>query len=379
MERQVIDLKIERVETFPLLYQLPEPYGDANGYKKYRTCLLFQITTDLGIQGWGECVDWLPTIEKGFHERIIPYLLGKKATDRTEIVRVVKKWNKRAASGISMALTEIVAKSAGLSVCELWGGKLRETVPVYASFQSYSEKEDWIKHSLELVEQAMNSGFKKIKVKIGGKTLQEDQAHIQSVQSLLEGKIQLALDANQSYDAATARRWERYFREWSNMLWLEEPMPMDRLADYKLLRANLSIPVAGGENFKTTAQFLPLFKEGAVDIIQPDVMHENGVDEYRETIHLSRAFGIRSSPHAFDGPVSRLYAILAQACLPPWSKMNQDEIEPVEWDMMENPFTSLLSIQPINGEVKIPDGIGIGAVLDVDKMKKFQWDGSVYH
>jgi D-galactarolactone cycloisomerase len=372
-------LKIERVETFPLLYQLPEPYGDANGYKEYRTCLLFQITTDLGIQGWGECVDWLPTIEKGFHERIIPYLLGKKATDRTEIVRVVKKWNKRAASGISMALTEIVAKSAGLSVCELWGGKLRETVPVYASFQSYSEKEDWIKHSLELVEQAMNSGFKKIKVKIGGKTLQEDQAHIQSVQSLLEGKIQLALDANQSYDAATARRWEQYFREWSNMLWLEEPMPMDRLADYKLLRANLSIPVAGGENFKTTAQFLPLFKEGAVDIIQPDVMHENGVDEYRETIHLSRAFGIRSSPHAFDGPVSRLYAILAQACLPPWSKMNQDEIEPVEWDMMENPFTSLLSIQPINGEVKIPDGIGIGAVLDVDKMKKFQWDGSVYH
>ena len=248
------------METFPLLYKLPEPYGDANGYKKYRTCFLFQITTELGIQGWGECIDWLPTLEQGFQDRIIPYLLGKKATDRTEIIKVVKKWNKRAAAGISMALTEIVAKSAGLSVCELWGGKVRETVPVYASFQSYSEKEEWIKHSLKLVEQAISNGFCQIKVKIGGKTMKEDLTHIQAIQNLLEEKAKLALDVNQSYDAATARSWERYFKDWSNMLWLEEPMPMYQLSDYKLLRIHLSIPVAGGENIKTTTEFLPLLQ-----------------------------------------------------------------------------------------------------------------------
>jgi D-galactarolactone cycloisomerase len=372
-------MKIERVETFPLLYQLPEPYGDANGYKKYRTCFLFQITTDIGIQGWGECIDWLPTLEKGFHDRIIPYLLGKSATDRTGIVSVIKKWNKRAASGISMALTEIVAKSAGLSVCDLWGGKLRESVPVYASFQSYSEREDWIKHSLNLVEHAVSIGFNKVKVKIGGRKLQEDEAHILSVQSLLEEKVQLALDVNQSYDAATARKWERHFSKWTNMLWLEEPMPLERIADYKLLRGHLSIPVAGGENLKTTSQFLPLLKEGSVDIIQPDVMHVSDIDEYRKTIDLSRAFGIRCSPHTFDGPISRLYALFAQACLSPWSKMDQDEIEPVEWDMMDSPFTSLLSIKPINGTVKIPAGSGIGVEVDEERMKKFQWDKRVYH
>jgi D-galactarolactone cycloisomerase len=372
-------LKIERVETFPLLYQLPEPYGDANGYKKYRTCFLFKVTTKSGIDGWGECIDWLPTLEKGFHDRIIPYLLGKQATDRLQIVNVVKKWNKRAAAGISMALTEIVAKSAELSVCDLWGGKLREVIPVYASLQSYSEREDWIHHSLQIIEQAIDSGFNKIKVKIGGKTLQEDQAHIESVQKVLEGKIQLALDANQSYDAATARRWDRHFREWSNMLWFEEPIPMEQLADYKLLRANLSIPVAGGENLQGPAQFLPFLKEGAVDIIQPDVMHENGLDGYRETIHLSRTFGLRISPHTFDGPLSRLYAIFGQACLPPWSKMKHDKIEPVEWDAMENPFTSLLSVQPINGSVTIPGGIGIGAEMNIEGLEYYRWDGTLYY
>ncbi|MBD1379980.1 mandelate racemase/muconate lactonizing enzyme family protein [Metabacillus arenae] len=372
-------MRIEKVEIFPLLYKLTKPYGDANGYKKYRTCFLFKITTYSGIHGWGECIDWLPTLEKGFSERIIPYLLGKKATDRTHICGVIKKWHKRAAAGISMALTEIIAKSAGLSVCDLWGGKLRDSIPVYASFQSYSEEEDWLKHSLELIDQAVCRGFKMIKVKIGGRTLQEDQAHIHSVQRLLEEKIGLALDANQSYDAATARIWDRYFREWSNMLWFEEPIPMDQLADYKLLRSNLSIPVAGGENLKTTAQFLPLLKEGAIDIIQPDVMHVNGINEYRETVQLSRSFGVRSSPHSFDGPISRLYSLFVQACLPPWSKMDHEQIEPVEWDVMENPFTSLLSVQPTNGIVKIPDEIGIGAEIDMDKLKKYQWDGTIYH
>ncbi|MED4731249.1 mandelate racemase/muconate lactonizing enzyme family protein [Aneurinibacillus migulanus] len=372
-------MRIEKVETFPMLYQLPQPYGDANGYKKYRSCYLFRITTKSGVEGWGECIDWLPTLEKGFQSRIVPYLLGKEATDRTQIVNTIKKWHQRVATGVSMALTEIVAKSAGLSVCDLWGGKLREIVPVYASFQSYSNKEDWIQHSLHLIEQSITAGFTQLKVKIGGRTLQEDQTHVLSVQSMLEEKIQLALDANQSYDASTARQWNRLFERWPNMLWLEEPLPMDRVADYKLLRATLTIPIAGGENLQKSTEFLPLLKDGAVDIIQPDIMHATGVDGYRETLQLSRIFGIKSSPHTFDGTLSRLYALFAQACLPPWSKMNDDAIEPVEWDVMENPFTSILSLKPLNGCVPIPTGTGIGVEWDMEKMDKYRWDGTSYY
>lgn len=371
-------MKIKKVETFPLLYHLTEPYGDANGYKDYRTCYLVKVTTDTGLHGWGECIDWLPTLEKGFNDRIIPFLLGKKATDRLHIISHIKKWHKRSASAISMALTEIVAKSANLSICDLWGGKLREEIPVYASFQSYSERTDWINHSMNMIDQAIYSGYDKMKVKIGGKTMQEDLVHIKAIQGKLEGKIKLALDANQSYDAATARRWEQYFSSWSNMLWFEEPMPLDRLSDYKLLRNCLSIPIAGGENLKSIAQFIPLFKEGTVDIIQPDVMHENGIDEYRETMLLSRAFGLRCSPHTFDGPLSRLYALFVQACLPPWSKMTNDEIEPVEWDVMENQLISLLSIHPTNGKVELPNGIGIGTEINTEIVETYRWDGSVY-
>ncbi len=369
---------IKQVDTFPLLYRLPQPYGDANGYKKYRTCCLFRLRTESGLEGWGECVDWLPTLELGFRERIVPFLIGKAATNRRPLVKIINKWHQRIATGVSMALTEIAAKAAGLSICDLWGGRWQAQVPVYASFQSYSDRPDWQRHSIKLVEQAVAAGFDKVKVKIGGKRIAEDQKHIQALQSSLAGAVQIALDANQSYDAATAMEWQRLFSQWDNLLWLEEPLPMNRTADYKLLRSRLSIPLAGGENLQSAEQFLPLLAQGAIDIAQPDTMHLDGIDSYRSTLETIRQFGLRVSPHAFDGALSRLYALFAQACLPPWSKMADEELEPVEWDVMENPLQQLVPLAPSGGRVTLPDGVGLGVELDLERIAAFRWDERTY-
>jgi D-galactarolactone cycloisomerase len=372
------NVKIERIETYPLLYQLDKPYGDANGLKKYRSCFLIHIITESGYEGWGECVDWLPTLVKGFEERIKPFLLGKNATKRLPLVRTLTKWHQRIASAVSMALTEIMAQASGVSVCNLWGGAFRNVIPVYASFQSYREDENWIMRSIKDIENAVMSGFRQCKVKIGGKPFKEDVEHIRRIQDLYGELIELAVDANQSYDFRAAGRWEAVFRDWNNFLWMEEPMPLDRVEDYCLLRSSLSIPVAGGENLLDGKQFLPLLSSGSLDIIQPDVSHQEGIDGFRETLQLGRLFGKRVSAHAFDGPLSRLYAIFAQAMLPQWSKMDGEEIEPIEWDVMENPLSRVLPLQPINGSVKLPEGIGIGMQLDREVIKAYLWDGSIY-
>ncbi|WP_139489930.1 mandelate racemase/muconate lactonizing enzyme family protein [Brevibacillus dissolubilis] len=369
---------IERIETFPLLHECSRPYGDANGYKKYRSCYLIRITTKSGYQGYGECIDWLPTLEKGFQERIIPYLIGKRATDRTNLTKIIKKWHMRSAAAVSMALTEIIAQKAGLHITDLWGGKIHDTVPAYASFQSYSDDPNWQEYSIGLVKKAIQEGFSMAKVKIGGRTIKEDQAHIKRMQQELQGDVQLALDANQSYDVMAARSWERLFQGWDNLLWLEEPMPMEKVEEYKLLRQVLSVPLAGGENMKNATAFLPLVTQGAVDILQPDTMHQDGIDGYRCTLQLARTSGLRVSPHAFDGGLSRIYALYAQACLPAMSKMDGDKIEPVEWDYMENPFTMLFQLKPQKGMYTIPSGTGLGLSVDEDVLNTYRWDGRTY-
>ncbi|PLR80316.1 mandelate racemase/muconate lactonizing enzyme family protein [Bacillus canaveralius] len=371
-------MQIKKIETFPLLYKISQPYGDANGYKNYRTCYLIHIITDSGVDGWGECIDWLPALHLGFKERITPYLIGKSVYHRLQLVNTIKKWHQRAATAVSMALTEIAAKSANLSVCELWGGSYRNSVPVYASFQSYTDRKDWINHSLQYIEQTITQGFNKIKVKIGGRTLQEDESHIHSLQDMIEGKLPIIIDANQSYDLATARKWERHFSKWSNVLWFEEPLPLDNMAELKLLRTLLSVPIGAGENIKGAKQFVPFLCENALDIIQPDLMHANGIDDFRDTLQLARHFGTRVSPHAYDGALSRLYTIFSQSCLSPSSKMDETDIEPIEWDVMENAFSELINIHPSNGIVQIPSGIGIGVNINQELISRYLWDGSSY-
>ncbi|MFF0825586.1 mandelate racemase/muconate lactonizing enzyme family protein [Brevibacillus sp. NPDC003359] len=372
------DLQIERVETYPLFHRLSQAYGDANGYKRYRTSYLIRIITRSGIDGWGEIIDWLPTLHKGFCERIIPYLLGKQVDNRVAIVDVIGKWHQRLASGVSMALTEILAKAAGLSVCQLWGGQIHAGIPVYASLQSYRETEDWMQQSWKQVSQQVDDGFKMVKVKIGGRSVQEDQKHIEKLMNMLPEEVQVAVDANQSYDCATARKWEALFSRYGNWLWLEEPMPMDRTNEYVKLRSSLSIPLAGGENLIRCAQFLPLYEGGAIDIAQPDLMHTGGIDDYRTHLQMARQFGYRVSPHSFDGSLARLYTFFAQACLLAWTKMDSNPIEPVEWDVMENPFTQLFPLRPINGEVTLPAGVGIGVEPDWEIINAMRWDGSAY-
>lgn len=371
-------MRIERLETFPLLYKLARPYGDANGYKKYRSCFLIKITTSSGLTGWGECVDWLPTLEIGFQQRIIPFLLGKQATDRNQLVSTVSKWHRRSAAGVSMALTAILAERAALPLADLWGGSRWQEVPVYASFQSYTPEPDWPHVSRKMAEKAVAEGFTQLKVKIGGRSLAEDQQHIEQLQQTFAGQVQLALDANQSYDFATTKSWRSLLVAWSNWMWLEEPMPLDQREDYQRLRTDWPIPIAGGENLTSMRDFVALIQQGSLDIFQPDTMHCEQIDTYREIVQFSRQAGLRVSPHAYDGALSRMYAAIAQACLASWSKMEPAELEPVEWDVMENPFSRLLSVQPRNGRLAVPQGIGLGVELDMELIESLRWDGQLY-
>ena len=48
-------MKIKRVSSHILGYDLPEPLGYSQQYYTKRTAHLVEVETDEGITGWGEC------------------------------------------------------------------------------------------------------------------------------------------------------------------------------------------------------------------------------------------------------------------------------------------------------------------------------------
>jgi len=371
-------LLIHKIDTYPLLYRIPRPYGDANGLKKFRSTYLIKITTKSGLTGWGECSGWLPALETEFEHAVIPFLLGKDARERNAIISALSKQkHDRPAAAVSLALTEIVAHSAKLSISELWGGAVRRSLPLYASLQSYSDASDWIGQSLKDMEQAVQQGFVNMKIKVGGKSLTDDIRHVRAVQEQYGQRIRIALDANGSYDAATASSWNSLVNQYENWLWFEEPLPLNAWDQFAHCRLRLDIPVAGGENAMTPSLFHQAIVRQALDIVQPDPLHLGGIDVYRDVLKLARTAAIRVSPHTFDGALARCYALFAHACLPAWSKMDADEaVEPIEWDVMDNPFTALVPLHIHRGTVDIPNGPGIGTAIDEDMLSHYRWDGS---
>jgi D-galactarolactone cycloisomerase len=369
---------ITSVETYPLYYRLPVPYGDANGYKRYRSLFLIRIQTAYGLSGWGECSDWLPTLHIGFRDRIIPFLLGRTILDRSLIEKTVAKWHRRAAAAVSMALADLAAKAADISLCEYWGGRQRTEIPLYASFQSYREAHNWQESSLHDVEKRVLAGFNRIKIKIGGRSTAEDQQHVRMIQDYFGPNIRIALDANQSYLPPAVLEWAKMMDSYANWMWLEEPLSLKQTEDYVRLKNTLAVPLSGGENIRETSGYLPWLTNRALDYLHPDPAHLGSIEAYRNTLQLARVFGMAVSPHCFDGPLSRIFAVMAQACLPPCGKADFGPIEPVEWDAMDNPLNDIFVLQRRGGMCQVPEKPGIGVEPDMDRIRFYSWDGAVY-
>jgi L-alanine-DL-glutamate epimerase-like enolase superfamily enzyme len=82
--------------------------------------------------------------------------------------------------------------------------------------------------------------------------------------------------------------------------WFEEPVPPDNLADYLLLRKHSPLPIAGGEVLTRRQSFIPSLREGAFDIVQPDVTKVGGISGERRIAWMAEDNGIRFVPHGWN-------------------------------------------------------------------------------
>ncbi len=252
-------MRIKSVKCRMLGGTLDKPIQFGIGTFPTFSATLVEVVTDDGLVGVGECiVRRTPQVTKAVVDHLlVPIITGRDPHDVEglwdEMFQALRGWGHyrgfvlEAISGVDIALWDIVAKASGLPVYKVLGGAGRSRVPCYTSSVYFAEIPEMVTQAREQIRR----GHTAIKVKIG-RSLQlggrrMDVASVKAIRDAVGPTVDIILDVNSAYDAATAILVCRQL-EVSDITWIEEPVPPDDLDGYQRVRAGQSIPVAAGES-----------------------------------------------------------------------------------------------------------------------------------
>ena len=297
----------------------------------YRTNWTFlKVETDEGLYGWGEAS--LGTQEmalKGCVEDLKRLIVGRDPLQiekmRFEVYRDIY-WKggpvlMSAISGVEMAMWDIVGKYFNTPVYNLFGGKMRDRVKMYANgwFSGSKTPENFARKAKETVA----LGVKALKWDPFGMahmTLTKEEMHtavetVGAVREAVGDDVELLIECHGRFNPYTAIEISRELAQFKPMF-LEEPCPPDNVEAIAKVKARSLVPIAAGERVYSIYGFEDLFSKDAVDIVQPDMFHTGGMLECKKIAGMAEAKHIPISFHNPSGPISNA-AILQLAAATP--------------------------------------------------------------
>jgi D-galactarolactone cycloisomerase len=336
---------------------------------------LIAVLTDQGVTGWGSAFTNDGLVRAALNV-LEPLYTGENPLEPervTEKLRAHTFWLGRGGtithtiSGIDIALWDILGKVTGQPVGRLLGGRYRDRVRPYASILM-QEPERLADHLKKIHAQ----GFRAFKIgwgPFGKHSYGLDEQIVKAARDAIGPESLLMVDAGAS-DAfwsqgyKWARRTARMLAEY-DVFWFEEPLPPDNLHDYRLLRRNAPIPVAGGEVLTRRQSFVPWLQGRALDIVQPDVTKVGGISEERRIAWMAEDNGIRFVPHGWNTALGlaadlHLTSAMQHADMVEYLTGSPfiDDIVETKWKLDED------------GMLRVPDGPGLGISLDFDAVEK---------
>lgn len=361
-----------------------------------QTPVLVRIWTDEGIYGYGEAGVSIMNYSLGSIELLRSFsriIIGQDplANDVIYTKLVNTFWAKgnggvimAAISAIDTALWDIKGKYWGVPVYELLGGKYRDRLRAYASqlqngwkYENFLGAPGDLEFLKEACHKAVEEGYDCIKVDfiakdlqgrplpgeegrtwLSRRTIRETERKLQAVRDVVGEDVEIILENHCLTNANTAIQFAKVAQAYDPML-LEEPAnPLDVL-DYKRIREAVDIPLATGERSYTRRGFLPLLKDGYLDVVQPDLGNCGGITEGRKIADLAESLGATVQTHTCNTPISVAAALQLEAAIPNFiiHEHHTNNTLPINTELC------VYDYQPENGYFKVPDLPGIGNEL----------------
>jgi L-alanine-DL-glutamate epimerase-like enolase superfamily enzyme len=192
------------------------------------------------------------------------------------------------------ALAKILDRPLWHVLAERFGdGTTAATVPCYVGGGWYRPEGDLTALSDE-VKRHLGAGYTHIKIKVGGASIKDDLARIETAIGLMAGADHLAVDANAALSIGRMRDYARALAPYG-LRWFEEPCaPLD-YGSFAGLAETYRPPLATGENLFCLQDVENLFSFGGFrrdrDILQVDPPQAYGVGAYAQIVARVEALG----------------------------------------------------------------------------------------
>jgi galactonate dehydratase len=289
--------------------------------------LFLKITTDDGLEGWGEpVVEGKAATVQTAVEEMSDFLIGAEAGNIEDIWQTLYRGGfyrggavlMSAISGIEQALWDIKGKRLGVPVYELLGGPVRDKMRVYAWIGGDRPAE-----LIAMARERMEQGYSAVKMNATGDmewidSLAKVQEAVERVGALREAvgsRLEIGIDFHGRVHKGMAKVLARALDEFRPAFYEEPVLPENNEALLEIAR-HTSVPIATGERMFTRWAFKQLLATGGVDIIQPDLSHTGGIFEGRKIAAMAEAYDVAVAPHCPLGPITLAASLQLDFCTP---------------------------------------------------------------
>jgi galactonate dehydratase len=373
------------------------------------TYSFLKISTDEGLTGWSEFRESRRSGVAGLIHGLGAGLIGEdpRAVNRIDaalysaIRTTTGGLQSNAVGAILNACLDIKARALGVPVYELFGGALRDRIPVYWSRCGVLRARCADLFGGKVVDappvrslddlkaagrEAAQRGFKALKTNVlvfdhkGGRQYTPGSARgeghpelnlpeqvlaalVDQLTALREGAgpgVRLMVDVNFNYKPEGLRRIARRLEPF-DLLWLE--MDLYEPQALAMIRQSTATPIASLETILGRRALRPYLDAHCADVAIIDPQY-NGVVEAVRMAALADAYEVNVASHNFSGPLAALISAHYGAVVPNFRIMEHD-IDEVPWK------PKLLSHPPRieNGELVLPTGPGWGSEVDEDMLR----------
>ena len=247
--------------------------------------------------------------------------------------------NPASKASIDIALHDLVGKLMNQPWYRIWG-----LDPSKAPVTTFTIGIDTGPVVREKTKEA--KGFKMLKVKLGK---DNDREMIETIRS--ETSVPLTADPNQGWkDRGYAIEMAHWLKE-QGVLYIEQPMPKDRLDDLAYLSANSPVPILGDEGIQRLPDLIKAKERATYNGVVIKLMKTTGLREAHTMILLARAFGMKT---LFGCMTETSCAVTAAAQLSPlvdWADLDGNLL--ISNDIYDG-------VKVVDGKLSLPNRPGIG-------------------